>query len=82
MINFLVREKFWIRLVGGALLIVIGLVYWFEKPKSLKEKQEQEVDALCVCDDAPADAHEPDDRPFVYGRARGAAPRASRGRGP
>jgi len=38
-INFLVREKFWIRLVGGALLVAIGLVYWFKKPRSLKEKQ-------------------------------------------
>jgi threonine/homoserine/homoserine lactone efflux protein len=38
-INFLVREKFWLRLVGGALLIAIGLVYWFKKPKSLKEEQ-------------------------------------------
>lgn len=40
-INFLIREKFWIRLVGGALLVVIGLVYWFARPKSLKEKQEE-----------------------------------------
>lgn len=39
-INFLVREKFWIRLVGGALLIAIGLAYWFKKPKSLKEEAE------------------------------------------
>src|SRR3954452_20322203 len=40
-INFLVREKFWIRLVGGALLIAIGLLYWFKKPQSLKEKQKE-----------------------------------------
>ena len=40
-INFLVREKFWIRLVGGALLVAIGLAYWFKKPKSLKEKRVQ-----------------------------------------
>lgn len=36
-IDFLIREKFWIRLVGGALLIAIGVVYWLKKPKSLKE---------------------------------------------
>jgi threonine/homoserine/homoserine lactone efflux protein len=40
-INFLVKERFWIRLVGGALLIAIGLVYWFKKPKSLKEEQKE-----------------------------------------
>jgi threonine/homoserine/homoserine lactone efflux protein len=40
-INFLVREKFWIRLVGGALLVAIGIVYWLKKPKSLKEEAEK-----------------------------------------
>ena len=40
-INFLIREKFWIRLVGGALLVTIGLVYWFKRPKSLKEEAEK-----------------------------------------
>src|SRR5690349_24272974 len=40
-INFLVREKFWIRLVGGALLIAIGFVYWFKRPKSLDEQEEE-----------------------------------------
>jgi threonine/homoserine/homoserine lactone efflux protein len=47
-INFLVREKFWIRLVGGALLIAIGLVYWFKRPKSLKEEQEEESHSAYV----------------------------------
>ena len=36
-ISWLLEELFWLRLVGGALLIVIGIVYWFKKPKSLKE---------------------------------------------
>ncbi len=40
-INFLIREKFWIRLVGGALLVAIGIAYWLKKPQSLKEKQKQ-----------------------------------------
>jgi len=40
-IDFLIREKFWIRLVGGALLVAIGLVYWFKHPKSLKEEAEK-----------------------------------------
>jgi len=39
-INFLIREKFWIRLVGGALLVLIGLAYWFKKPRPLKEEHE------------------------------------------
>jgi threonine/homoserine/homoserine lactone efflux protein len=47
-INFLIREKFWIRLVGGALLIAIGLVYWFKKPQSLKEKQEESTHSAYV----------------------------------
>ena len=36
-ISWLLEELFWLRLVGGALLIVIGILYWFKKPKSLKE---------------------------------------------
>jgi threonine/homoserine/homoserine lactone efflux protein len=36
-IAWLIRELFWLRLVGGILLIVIGIVYYFHKPKSLKE---------------------------------------------
>jgi threonine/homoserine/homoserine lactone efflux protein len=47
-INFLIREKFWIRLVGGALLIAIGLVYWFKHPKSLKEEQEESTHSAYV----------------------------------
>src|SRR4051794_17320224 len=35
-INFLMEEIFWIRTIGGLLLIAIGVVYWFKKPKALK----------------------------------------------
>ena len=38
-ISFLVRELFWIRLVGGALLIGIGVWYYFKTPKSLAEER-------------------------------------------
>jgi threonine/homoserine/homoserine lactone efflux protein len=38
-IGFLVRQLFWIRLVGGALLIIIGLLYYFKKPKPLAEER-------------------------------------------
>jgi len=33
-IQFLLREEFWVRLVGGFLLIGIGLLYFFKKPPS------------------------------------------------
>lgn len=39
-IDFLMREVFWIRLFGGALLIGIGLRYFFKKPQSLAEQGE------------------------------------------
>lgn len=47
-INFLIREKFWIRLVGGALLVAIGIVYWFKRPKSLKEEDDESVHSAYV----------------------------------
>ncbi|HEY1336964.1 MAG TPA: LysE family transporter [Bryobacteraceae bacterium] len=41
-IQFLVREEFWIRLVGGILLIGIGIVYYFKRPKTLAEERRNE----------------------------------------
>jgi len=38
-IQFLLREEFWIRLCGGALLICIGILYYFKKPQSLAEER-------------------------------------------
>ena len=38
-ISFLVREEFWIRLVGGSLLILIGIVYLLRPPKALAPKR-------------------------------------------
>ncbi len=35
-IQFLLREEFWIRLLGGSLLILIGIVYFFRPPKALE----------------------------------------------
>jgi len=35
-IQFLLREQFWIRLIGGILLIGIGAALYFKKPHSLK----------------------------------------------
>jgi threonine/homoserine/homoserine lactone efflux protein len=40
-IQFLLKEEFWIRLIGGILLVLIGVYYYFRKPQSLSaEKQE------------------------------------------
>lgn len=36
-IAWLIREQFWIRLIGGFVLLLIGVLYYFKKPKSLKE---------------------------------------------
>src|SRR3954466_14837463 len=38
-IDFLTAEIFWIRTIGGLLLIAIGIVYWFKKPSPLKEAE-------------------------------------------
>jgi threonine/homoserine/homoserine lactone efflux protein len=40
-IDFLLREQFWIRILGGALLIAIGVLYYFRKPHQLKEAKEE-----------------------------------------
>ncbi len=42
-IDFLLREQFWIRVLGGLLLIVIGVLYYFRRPKTLQEEKEEEV---------------------------------------
>lgn len=36
-IEFLIREEFWIRLCGGILLVGIGILYYFKKPQSLNQ---------------------------------------------
>ncbi len=35
-IEFLIREQNWIRLIGGFLLIAIGVIYYFRKPRSIE----------------------------------------------
>src|ERR1700691_1452802 len=36
-IRFLIREEFWFRLIGGILLMVIGVVYYFRPAKKLSD---------------------------------------------
>ncbi len=42
-IGFLIREQFWIRLVGGFLLIGIGVAYYFKRPGSLEEERRKQA---------------------------------------
>ncbi len=41
-IQFLLREEFWIRLIGGILLVLIGVCYYFKPPQSLSSEESAE----------------------------------------
>ena len=43
-IQFLLREEFWIRLIGGILLVLIGVFYYFKQPQSLSGQKQGEAD--------------------------------------
>ena len=38
-IQFLIQEEFWFRLIGGILLMAIGIVYYFKPPPSIESGQ-------------------------------------------
>jgi threonine/homoserine/homoserine lactone efflux protein len=40
-ISFLKREEFWIRIFGGMVLIGIGVLYYFKKPRPLSEQRRE-----------------------------------------
>jgi threonine/homoserine/homoserine lactone efflux protein len=40
-IQFLIREEFWIRLFGGILLVLIGIRYYFKQPQSLSAQKHE-----------------------------------------
>jgi len=40
-IDFLLREQFWIRVLGGALLIAIGVLYYFRKSRPLRQVKQE-----------------------------------------
>src|SRR5438046_1099459 len=42
-IQFLMREEFWIRLVGGILLVVIGGLYYFKSPEKLPGRKKEKA---------------------------------------
>jgi threonine/homoserine/homoserine lactone efflux protein len=43
-IQFLLREEFWIRLIGGILLVLIGVFYYFKRPQSLSAQKQGRAD--------------------------------------
>ncbi len=47
-IALLLREEFWIRLIGGILLIGIGCSYYFKQPKPLAEARKEPVGSAYV----------------------------------
>jgi threonine/homoserine/homoserine lactone efflux protein len=42
-IQFLIREEFWIRLFGGILLVLIGISYYFKPPRKLSQDSQAET---------------------------------------
>jgi threonine/homoserine/homoserine lactone efflux protein len=44
-VQFLVRELFWIRLFGGVLLVVIGISYFFKRPDPLNAQKQDRASA-------------------------------------
>jgi len=42
-IQFLIREQFWIRLFGGILLVIIGVSYFFKRPQKLSRNMKAET---------------------------------------
>jgi threonine/homoserine/homoserine lactone efflux protein len=44
-IQFVIREEFWIRLIGGILLIGIGAAYYFKAPGSLQTGAEKSANS-------------------------------------
>jgi threonine/homoserine/homoserine lactone efflux protein len=42
-IQFLIREQFWIRLGGGILLVLIGISYYFKPPRKLSKDTQAET---------------------------------------
>jgi len=44
-IDFLLREEYWIRLIGGMALIGIGVIYYFRTPGTLKADADEEANS-------------------------------------
>jgi threonine/homoserine/homoserine lactone efflux protein len=44
-VQFLLREQFWIRFCGGILLVVIGISYFFKRPEPLNAQSQDRASA-------------------------------------
>jgi threonine/homoserine/homoserine lactone efflux protein len=44
-VQFLLREQFWIRFFGGILLVVIGISYFFKRPEPLNAQEQDRANA-------------------------------------
>lgn len=44
-VQFLVREQFWIRFFGGILLVIIGIAYFFKRPEPLNAQTQDRANA-------------------------------------
>ena len=44
-VQFVLREQFWIRFFGGILLVVIGISYFFKRPEPLDAQEENRANA-------------------------------------
>ena len=44
-VQFLVREQFWIRFFGGILLVIIGISYFFKRPEPLDAQTQDRASA-------------------------------------
>ena len=44
-VQFLVREQFWIRFFGGILLVIVGIWYFFKRPESLDAQTQDRASA-------------------------------------
>ena len=44
-VQFLVREQFWIRFFGGILLVIIGISYFFKRPEPLNAQKQDRASA-------------------------------------
>ena len=72
-VQFLVREQFWIRFFGGILLVAIGIWYFFKRPAPLDAHMQDRGSAYSDMQvDISVDPHESDDGAVVSRPAGGA----------
>ena len=44
-VQFVVREQFWIRFLGGILLVILGISYFFKQPEPLSAQTQERANA-------------------------------------